>query len=359
VPFALLVLAAAGWCSPAHGDTQNDLLLFPSVLEYQRFDSDEPGMDGSDPGAALDTLYTFNSDHVRVLGEFLWSDTEHELERLQVAWQFDDRTILWFGRFHSIANFWTNEFHHGQFLQTSISRPGLDAWEDESGPLPSHLIGALFERAFAVKGAAELKLAVAAGLGPKLVDDELVPLDLLDPESGHKLDFNVSLTYRPNLLTANELGVVFSRNDIAVESDSSPQLAGLDHIDQNSVGVFANWYWQDWRIIANWMYFDMQLVFADRQSSDNFAAAYAQGEYSVNDDWTAYGRIETGIGEDDSSYLWLLPAFIAHRSLAGIRWDFTDKQSLTLEAANVKTQGSAEGHAAHKELWVQWSAVFP
>ena len=50
-----------------------------------------------------------------------------------------------FGRFHQPGSAWNNELHHGHYLQTAITRPAIEAWEDEEGLIPQHLVGTLLE----------------------------------------------------------------------------------------------------------------------------------------------------------------------------------------------------------------------
>ena len=37
-----------------------------------------------------------------------------------------DRLKVSFGRYHTPINYWNTAFHHGQWLQTTISRPDAD-----------------------------------------------------------------------------------------------------------------------------------------------------------------------------------------------------------------------------------------
>jgi hypothetical protein len=355
----LLVIAALILGPPANAESQNDMLVFLSVERFDMFSSADPDLDGADNHATADFLFTHSSDRFRFLGEYIWSDSESELERLQAAWQVDDRTMLWFGRFHSITNYWASEYHHGQFLQTSISRPALDEWEDESGPTPSHITGAWLEHEYSVNGQSSLNLGLAAGLAPKFTDNALVPFDLLDPESGHDLSSSGRLVYRPDILSTNQLGIAVAYNDIVVDPLSTATITDLQNIRQTTLGAFLNWQWVDWRLLSNWVYFDIDLQYGDRVVRDDFVLGYLQGEFSPAQNWTLFGRAEAGFGEDDSPYLQLLPDFIAHRNMVGVRWDFADSQGLTLELADTSTQGDEFGHGSFKELRIQWSGVFP
>ena len=343
----------------ARAESQHDVLAFLSIEGFDMFSASDPELEKFDVRATADLLYTYNSDRFRFLAEYIWSDTESEMERMQAAWVVDDKTTLWFGRFHTISNYWTTEFHHGQFMQTSISRPGLEEWEDESGPMPSHVTGAWLEHVFSLQDQSALNLGLSAGVAPKFESQELLPFDVLDPASGHDLAVSARLVYRPDILSSNQVGLTMSHNDIAVVSESDPQLFDLDSVTQKTVGLFANWDWQNWRFASNFVYFDVDLNYQSGDVDDEFLLGYVQAEYQVNDDWTVFGRTEFGDGEDGSTYLRLLPAVVAHRQMLGVRWDFADSHSLTLEIADTSRQGDDFEHDHFKEIRFQWSAVLP
>jgi hypothetical protein len=354
---ALLVTAISS--QVVRAESQQDILVFLSAQGYETFSASDPALEGFDPGATADVLYTFNSDRFRFLAEYIWSDEENELERLQAAWQVDDKTMMWFGRFHAITNFWTTEYHHGQYMQTSISRPGLEEWEDESGPMPSHITGGWIEHEFSVQNQSALNLGLTAGIAPTFEGQQLVPYDVLDPTSGHDLAVSGRITYRPDVLSANQVGLTISHNDIAVVSNSSPNLADLNQIEQVTIGLFASWHWKDWRLVSNGVYFDIDMHYVTGTVKDDFFLGYVQAEYEAAKDWTVFGRIELGAGEDDSIYLQLLPAVIAHRHMLGLRWDIADSHALTMEIADTSTPVAGVGHDNFKEFRFQWSAVFP
>jgi hypothetical protein len=254
---------------------------------------------------------------------------------------------------------WTTEFHHGQFLQTSISRPGLEEWEDESGPMPSHITGLTLEHDIERSNNSTIGISLAAGLGAKFEGQELVPFDFLDSKSDHDFALNYRMTYRPDLLSINQIGIALAWNDISVISESSPDLTDLRAIRQTTISLFADWSWADWRLLTNWVYFHNEMRYFDTNIDDKFASSYVQVEYKTANDWTLFGRAEFSISEDDSRYLRLLPDFISNRYMLGLRWDFADTQSLTLETAKTKTQGVDGIHNRFNELRFQWSAVFP
>ena len=354
----LLLLTTLMSSPQAHADSQHDMLVFLSLERFEMFSASDPELDGIETLAMSDFLYTYNSDRFRFLAEYVWSNSESDLERIQAAWQIDSKTMLWFGRFHAISKYWTTEYHHGQFMQTSISRPGAEEWEDESGPMPSHITGLWLEREHTIKDHSAINLGLSAGLAPKFAGHGLVPFDPVDPDSGHDLSVNGRLIYRPDILSTNQFGLMLAYNDIAVVSDSSPILVDLNSIRQATLGVFSNWQWKDWRLSTSWVYFDIDMRYRDGDVEDDFILGYVQGEYEATENWTIFGRSEFDFGDDSSPYLQLLPAFIAHRNMIGLRWDFADSQAVTMEIADASTQGDDFSHDNFKELRVQWSAVF-
>jgi hypothetical protein len=295
---------------------------------------------------------------LRILGEYVLSTEESELERLKLGWMWRDNAMLWFGRTHTTSKHWTSEYHHGQYLQTSITRPSLEEWEDESGPIPSHVTGLSLDVRHSLKHDAAVNWVVSAGLAPTFVGDELVPFDILDPESGHGLSLNFKLSYQPRQFEMMQVGLISSLNEINVDSASSPSLADLSEIEQFTYGVFADWQWKKLRLIGSFVRFHLELDYFGDKVDDDFDLGYLQLEYAVGEDVTLFGRSDSGFGEDWSPYLRLLPAFVSHRHMLGARWDLARNHALTIEVADTAQQALLTDHEYYKEIRLQWSAVF-
>jgi len=355
---ACMTIAMAWSAATIAEDAQHDLLFFLSVEKFQNLDDSIPTIDNSYVLPSADVLYAYNNARFRMLGEYVASSEETELERLQFGWQANPDTMVWFGRFHVVSKYWTTEYHHGQFMQTSISRPGLEAWEDDSGPMPSHMTGFFVEHEVNRANRQVIELDLAAGVGPDFEKDELKPWDLMGTKGGG-LAIHGRVTLRPDSLSENQVGIVAGRTNIPVESGSSPDLADLETIDQLTIGLFADWRWDRWRAIGSSIYYRNDLEYTDSDIRDEFSVTYVQLEYQASADWTIFGRTEFGASEDHSPFLRLLPAFVAHRHMLGVRWDFMDKQCLTLEFADTSTQGDDFEHDSFKELRFQWSAILP
>ena len=66
-----------------------------------------------------------------------------EVERLIIRFDQSDYLKVSFGRFHTPINWWNTAFHHGQWLQTTISRPEMTQFGGRV--IPVHFVGALVE----------------------------------------------------------------------------------------------------------------------------------------------------------------------------------------------------------------------
>jgi hypothetical protein len=64
-----------------------------------------------------------------------------DLERLLFQYSASDYFNLSAGRFHSAIGFYNTAYHHSTWLQTTVDRPFLFAFEDEGGILPIHNVG--------------------------------------------------------------------------------------------------------------------------------------------------------------------------------------------------------------------------
>ena len=119
---------------------------------------------------------------------------------------------------------------------------------------------------------------LATGLAPIFEGQHLEPFDFLNPESGHDLATSARVVYRPDILSTNQVGLALAHNNIAVVSESNPDLSNLNSIRQTTFGVFSDWSWDVWRLSTNWVYFDIEMRYIDGDVDDDFILGYLQGE---------------------------------------------------------------------------------
>jgi hypothetical protein len=66
-----------------------------------------------------------------------------DVERSIIRYDYNDYFKLSFGRYHTPINYWNTEFHHGLWLQTTISRPEMIRFGGRFQPV--HFLGMLAE----------------------------------------------------------------------------------------------------------------------------------------------------------------------------------------------------------------------
>ncbi len=105
------------------------------------------------------------SPKVSYFGELSWTATptgyNAEVERSLVRYDYNDHLKLSFGRYHTPINYWNTAFHHGLWLQTTVSRPEMIQFGGRL--IPVHFIGALAEGT--VPGTRSINLNYNIGLG--------------------------------------------------------------------------------------------------------------------------------------------------------------------------------------------------
>lgn len=340
-----LTLGAGGL---AHGADNIEFLLFPQVGGAYRSGLESgSGLETRELDAGVDIFLTADYGRLRLLGEFLWSDEMRDMERLQLGWLIGPDTTLWLGRYHNPLGYWNTQYHHGSYMQTSLSRPEIVRYDDDGGMLPTHATGLLLE-GLVQPGSDGWRYVVGLGAGPGL-DERLEPLDILDPRKGeHGLSAAARLSYLPDAYGFNEAGMFAGYTRIPGNRDSLPD------VDQKVYGAFVVWGWQQTRTLGAVFYLDNRLDSAAGNARDAFGAAYLQLEYDWRANWTFYGRVEGSNGEEDDPYLARFPDLVRTRGLGGLRYDFLRRYSFKIELSRNRTDSDR-----YNQISAQWNAVFP
>jgi hypothetical protein len=96
---------------------------------------------------SLDLFMTARlSDKVSTLGEVLFlaeSDNSIgvDVERLFLKYRQSDYFVATFGRYHTWVGYYNTAFNKGEFLETTVDRPFVYAFDDQGGVLPMQDIG--------------------------------------------------------------------------------------------------------------------------------------------------------------------------------------------------------------------------
>lgn len=353
---ALGLAAAPAAGAPAGAPFRHDFLLFGSAAGRATDGLDDPTQSTDDMSLALDVLFDLSYREARLLGEYVLTDEETELERLQVGWEPNEHVLIWLGRYHQPSSYWNQRFHHGQYLQTPITRPRIEEWEDTSGLLPQHMVGALLESNWRLRERGTFELTLGLGVAPSLDIDSLDPYSLLHGHDGPVgAAYNMRLDYHPGSNPENAFGVLLSHNEIAV----TPRLRiartiDFSHIDQNIVGSYVDWNLGAWRTLGTVYYVATNFDGSAGDAADHFLAGYLEIERPIAGTIAAFSRYEFITRSDKSRYLALFPERIRDRSMAGVRWDYARKQALKFEAASVRSPIDR-----YLEFRLEWSIALP
>jgi hypothetical protein len=295
----------------------------------------------------------------RVFGEFLATPDEYDLERFQAGFEFVPETVLWLGRFHQPASAWNTEHHHGQYLQTDITRPYIERWEDEQGIIPQHITGALFESRRSIGQDGAIQFSGGAGAGPSLRTDELEPIDLIDSNPGkHRLSLTGRVAFLPEYTGTSSFGLLAGHDEITWISPYVLSALNSRHALLNIYGAYADWNSEPWRIIAADYYVDVALDQTARDQS--FISGYVQAERQLPHKLTVFGRWEDSARMQESAYVALFDNhdgdidIALRRDALGLRWDYVRRQALTVELSHVVSLKRTSN-----EVRLQWSAVVP
>jgi hypothetical protein len=349
-----LLVALSVFCAPfARGDPlQHEFLLLPSAQAVGTFDRQSPQTQLYDQVVQADALLTLQKGPFKLFGEYLVSDHESDLERFQLGWQLSSDTVVWVGRYHQPTSVWNHDHHHGQYLQTSITRPAIEEWEDLRGVLPQHFTGVLVESGYQMPDNWRLRTAFAGGLAPKITNDGFEPFDLVHPDSGRRLGYQARASLHPGEFTETGVGVLLAYDNLAATELTLPGQAGLNHVTLKLYGLFGVYASDAWKVTATFYFAQAGLYYIGPEVHDRFGVGYIEAERRFARDFTAFARYEESADVGHSPYLRLFEQFARSRYVGGVRWDFLERQALTTQLAD---SFLLNGH--YSEVRLQWSAA--
>ena len=319
----------------------------------------QPHPRSDDPWFDADVIFGLTHEQFRVFGEYFVTGDEHDLERFQVGYEVVPDTVLWLGRFHQPASAWDTEHHHGRYLQTAITRPAIENWEDEQGLIPQHITGALVESRRQAGKEAGVQISGGVGAGPVLTDQQNEPINLVGNNPGkHGLSFTGRLAYLPDYVGTSSAGLLWGHDQLFARGPLALASLRSGHANLTIYGAYTDWSVEAWRFIGTGYYVDIAL---DRPNSgESFMSGYLQAERQLPHRLTAFGRIETSARMQKSRYVALLDGHTTdiditiRREAVGLRWDYARRQALTVEFDH-EVSLARRGYEAR----LQWSAAIP
>lgn len=342
----MYILSFSLYTPLCRGEIPAEYFLFPNVSPVFRSGLEKnSALDNFDINYGLDLFGTIDYGKLRLLGEFLVTQDGPDIERIAAGWLIGDNTI-WLGRNHSPIGFWNTQYHHGTYLQNSISRPAIIDYEHEGGILPMHMGGLLVEGVTGRDGRGlGYKLSVA--VGPEYTG-HLEEWHVVEPVSGDRgITTTLNVFLEPSRYEPVRYGAYINYSEIPATA------VGIDEIRQISAGVYGNWESGNWRLTGASFYVHNRFVQSTGSTEDDFFSAYLQTEYSRDDKWIFFGRVELAAADGNDAYLALFPDFVRDRLAAGVRVNITEHNSLKFELSGNRAMKDEYG-----QFMLQWDAMF-
>ncbi|MFM9967710.1 MAG: hypothetical protein ACKVQK_04800 [Burkholderiales bacterium] len=306
-------------------------------------------------------------DRVKTLAELIFEvgadgELATDLERLQLGYTFSDALTAWGGRFHTPFGYWNTAFHHGQQIQTALTRPRFLDFEDRGGVLPVHTTGAWLTGGIPVNGGnfgGHFNYDFYLGNGPRINIDGAAPAPggTLNPNSGsdndHSALVGMRLEYALNSLEGAKLGFHGLRSRVR-DNDATVNRTQLQFF--GPYFVFDN---DDWEILAEAYRFrnrDLTGANGTRASS----AWYLQAGRQFGD-WTPYARIEAArLDQTDNYFRMQNNGRSYHRGGFGLRYELNNTSALKIELARTLLRAARVGALDDRfgEIRAQFSVRF-
>lgn len=348
-----------------------------NALEFALFgdatfrDNDAEGESTSFAVGAVDFFATVPiDDKTRAFIEYVFEGGDHglvtDLERIWVARDLNDNLTLGAGRFHAPLGYWNRTYHHGSFMQDTVSRPFFLDFEDgAAGVLPVHTVGIMGWGETDV-GSGTLGYEFAISNGSSIDTDEFGLSASPDgkPEIGINSagDVNsnksIGARIRYNFGTL-PLHIAAFVNIQAVAEDGDGIQSGIGSgdalMDQTISGIDSQANIGPVSVLFEYYNFSHDSKIADGDSSSG-SAYYLQLDFNINDDLKILFRNEDLSFDSDDPWFALLGAGEGNQNLVGARLELSDTNALKLEVARFSPEGDGDDNT---NMTLQWTFMIP
>ena len=234
-----------------------------------------------------------------------------DVERLLLKYDYADWLRAAAGRGHTALGYWNHHFHHGSWMQTTVERPLLFAFEDEGGILPVHFVGLELSGNLDL-GGSSLFYSAALANGRGDITDFVQNVE----DQNQSKAFTSMVTLHPT--GVEELG--FGASAYIDRIPRNPGQPGRDEvIDEGIFGGHFNYTEYPWELLV-----EGQAIHHDSDAGDQWdAGAYAQIAYVV-DRLKPYYRFDwLKINPNDPYYQGIPGVEDTRQHTLGLRIDWT------------------------------------
>ncbi len=260
-----------------------------------------------------------------------------EIERSIIRFDQSDKLKLSFGRYHTPINYWNTAYHHGTWLQTTISRPELAQFGGSF--LPVHFVGALAEGSLPSGG---LNFNYNIGIGNGRSSAIARGGDFGDVNNNKA--WLVNLFAKPDRIYGLQFGGAFYKDRITNASGDFKELITSGHL------IYQRQNLELMSEVSN-----VRHENALTRGIANSIAYYAQTAYRIpglEKNWQPYYRFEYMHIPRSETLFRLIPGH--NTSTIGLRHDVSSFAAIKLEYRSIGRAGQPRFNGA----FAQTSFVF-
>lgn len=346
---ATLVLSLAALLTPFRATHAQDGSSVPVVHALLFGDASYVATDRKIPsgfalGQVVGHVNAELTDRLTFFGEF--SATAQptgyafEVERSFLRYDFNDAFKLSAGRYHTPVGYWNTAFHHGTWLQTTVSRPEMIKFGGQL--IPTHFVGAMAEGSVPT---GDLGLDYTIGIGNGRGTTISRGGDAGDANGSRA--WTVALSARPASLFGLQVGGGYYRDRIVPASGPGAT--------EGIASGYVAWQRERPEFIAEYAHIAHTPL--DGAPSTGNDAGYVQLAYRLQGIahlWKPYLRGERV--STSSSDVVFAPLQLGYRgAIAGVRYDFAPYAALKTEYRREEF----EGHPWSNSAYVQASFTVP
>lgn len=323
-----------------------DVLVFGGVDAVARVGLDKSStLDNGEIIPLIDLFYARNDTSFQLLAELVLSEEEQEFERLQIGWDVGRHGIMWFGRYHNPIGYWNTQYHHGAFLQSTVSRPAFIEYEDDAGMLPMHLAG-LYYQSDQLFNFENINLEFAIGNAPKLGDDNLEPYEFFGENSGH-VATTLNIVYQAEGPRIMKTGFSISISEIS----SKNHKFGEHDLSVYTVYNHSTFSQQDFLISAS--YVDVKSEDTGLKLDDGAKYAYIQYGHTFVEKIHLTSRIELA-DFDSKKYFGFYAPPVEKQYVLGVGYDINERNTIKLELI-----ATDDGIDEYRKIIFRWAWLYP
>jgi hypothetical protein len=249
-----------------------------------------------------------------------------EVERSILRYDFSDEFKISGGRYHTPIGYWNTAYHHGTWLQTTVSRPEMVKYGSQF--IPTHFVGAMIEGNMPY---GPLGLGYVAGVGNGRGGTISRAGDAGDVNGSRA--WTVELMSRPADLFGLQLGGGYYRDRVT-------PTAGVA-ATEGTASAYATWQRDPLEVIAEYIQVRHVPLQGGATTANN--GSYLQVAYrlpGIARQWKPYARAERLLtAQNDVVFAPLLLGY--EGVLGGLRYDFAPYAALKGELRREQFQGKS------------------